>query len=133
MARRDPDFLLWAFAAAVVWLVGKPVVRYASGVIVGARTRAANEIEAAAAAEFGSRGYEVTVTSAREGAHMAGSAHPGGNARDFRSSHVRTLEEKRDIVAGMAERLGPAFDVLLEWNPEHIHAELDPQRGAGYV
>lgn len=126
--KSEPDFLLLAFGAAVLWLVGKPVVKYAAGVIVGDRTDAGSRIEAAAAAEFGARGYEAIVTSAREGAHMAGSAHPAGNARDFRTTNVRTLGEKREIVDGMQRRLGSRFDVLLEFNPEHVHAELDPSR-----
>lgn len=128
----EPDALLIMTGLALIWLVGRPLVSYAADVVVGARTAAGDAIERAAAAAFASRGYEALVTSAREGAHMAGSAHPIGNARDFRTQHVATLGEKYEIRDAMRQALGPAFDVIVEWDPEHLHAELDPVRGANW-
>jgi len=132
----EPDFLTLAAIAAGLYLIGRPVVSYAAGVVVGAPTDAGARLERAAARAFGKRGYEAIVTSAREGEHMAGSAHPGGNARDFRTWHVRTNAEKEAIAADMRAdpELGPRFDVVMEWNPEHMHGELDPTRGSlGYL
>jgi len=126
----EPDFLLLAAGVAVLYLVARPVVSYAADVVVGAPTAAGSTIEAAGARVFRKRGYEAIVTSARDGQHMEGSAHYTGEARDFRTWHVRTNEEKLAIARELAAELGPAYDVVMEWDPEHLHAEADPRRSA---
>jgi len=118
----------WLLAVAGLLLLLRPRVMYAEGVELGTVTPAGRAIEAAGSRAFAAAGYPAIVTSARDGRHMTGSAHYAGNARDFRSTHVGTTAEKYAIVAAMLAELGPEFDVFLETEPEHIHAELDPTR-----
>ncbi len=68
----------------------------------------------------------VTVTEgwANEG-HAANSLHYQGLAEDYRVRDVPThlwLTLANEIRA----RLGSAYDVILERDPDHIHVEYDP-------
>lgn len=84
------------------------------------------------ASVFHDRGYDCIKTSAIEGAHSWSSEHYKGDAVDFRTWHVNSLEEKREIARDIADALGEDFDVVFH-EPggeyvEHIHVEYDPKR-----
>jgi hypothetical protein len=80
-----------------------------------------------ASEEFASRGYDAIITSAIEGRHMFGSKHYAGSAVDFRLTHVPPTQWE-DLRRNIALRLGPDYDVLLEYNPNHLHIEWDPKQ-----
>ena len=69
----------------------------------------------------------VTVTSARDGRHSWGSKHYSGLALDFRvrywdkATAQKATKMVRDIV-------GDDFDIVLEWDKIHVHAEYHPKR-----
>lgn len=73
----------------------------------------------------------LLVTSAQDSRHKAGSVHPLGMAVDFRTKNLRRGQARR-LRDRMKERLGEAYDVILEdeGGPnEHLHVERDPVRG----
>ncbi len=65
---------------------------------------------------------DCTVTSGREGKHMAGSKHYLGQAFDLR---IRVMTTRQAVQARdmLRVRLGKDFDVVLE--SKHIHVEYD--------
>lgn len=66
-------------------------------------------------------GYEMTITSGKDGKHMKGSKHYSGNAID-----IRIKDMKSDIVIlvnRLKNTLGRNFDVIKEI--DHIHVEYD--------
>lgn len=67
---------------------------------------------------------DCVITSVTDGDHMEGSLHHAGFAFDLRTRHLEP-EERILSVKKLRERLGPAFDVLLE--DTHIHVEYDPE------
>lgn len=72
---------------------------------------------------------DMVITHGRDGKHKAGSKHYSDNALDFRTHHV-TGPQSLALIAEVARRLGPDYDVLLEdeGTPnEHGHAEHDPK------
>lgn len=67
--------------------------------------------------------YELTITSGKDGKHMAASLHYRGLALDTRTSDVPA--GKRETLARNAQlALGDEFDVVLE--KDHLHTEFDP-------
>jgi hypothetical protein len=72
----------------------------------------------------------VTVTSAVDGLHSAGSLHYYGYALDFRI-HYFTPEEALAVSRELSECLGNDFDVILE--SDHIHVEYDPDTRKVYA
>jgi hypothetical protein len=76
---------------------------------------------------FEIRGYELLITGAVEFGHSVTSLHPYGRACDYRTNHLPTEQMKKDIVTDLANKLGPAYDVILE--KDHIHVEFDPKDG----
>lgn len=76
---------------------------------------------AAAANTAAALGVDVTITAGTDGCHMTGSKHYTGEALDIRLLGEHTEEFK----AALAERLGTAYQVVLE--KDHIHVEYDPR------
>jgi hypothetical protein len=71
----------------------------------------------------------MVITVGANGKHMVGSKHGTHEALDFRTNHLPTAL-KHLLVATVARRLGPDYDVLLEGlatSNEHGHAEHDPK------
>ena len=68
-------------------------------------------------------GLDVTITSAMDGTHMQGSKHYTGEALDLRISNL-TKDQREDLLAGLRDRMGKSYDVVLE--KDHIHVEYDP-------
>lgn len=74
--------------------------------------------------EYG-RPEGVTITSALDGLHSAGSLHYYGLAVDLRIHYFKP-EEALAVAADLRECLGHDFDVVL--HSTHIHVEYDPVR-----
>ena len=74
-------------------------------------------------------GKNVTVTSARGGAHSIRSLHYGGHAVDLRSRNLNDLEIAA-IMAGLPTALGDNFDIIFEGN--HFHIEYQPENKHSY-
>lgn len=72
---------------------------------------------------YRSFGQTCTITSARDGTHMAGSKHYTGEAIDLRTRDF-SLPERREVHQTLQIVLGSDFDVVLE--KDHIHLEFDP-------
>lgn len=74
-------------------------------------------------------GGPVTVTSMRDGQHMAGSLHFQGRAVDIRTDDLSPTAASQWArrISFMLHELG--FDTILELNPPHIHVEFDPKPG----
>lgn len=71
-------------------------------------------------------GAACVVTSGTDGSHGVGSLHYSGNALDFRTRHLsRTVAIA--IAGDVKAALGPDYDVVLEWNPWHLHVEYQPK------
>ncbi len=73
----------------------------------------------------------LLITSAQDSQHTAGSVHPLGMAVDFRTHNLST-SAKHQLANRVRERLGAAYDVILEDENgpnEHLHVERDPVRG----
>lgn len=68
------------------------------------------------------RGWDLVVTSVRDGVHMEGSRHYSGCAFDFRTSFL-TKEQISTLRNELASALGPDFDVVVE--DSHCHVEFD--------
>jgi hypothetical protein len=82
-----------------------------------------NLVIAAAAANVAQEmALVIWITSGTDGAHMEGSRHYAGAALDFRTSNL-TKKEVGKFMDKMRERLGPAYDVVLE--SDHVHVEKD--------
>ena len=67
----------------------------------------------------------LVVTSGTDGTHKTGSKHYSGDALDFRTVNL-IASIIPAIIARLQRRLGPAYQVLLETSPPHIHVEYDP-------
>ena len=61
------------------------------------------------------------ITSTYEGNHSAGSLHYSNDAFDSN----RPKNNPTSVVGNIKSRLGPDYDVVLEYN--HIHVEYDPK------
>jgi hypothetical protein len=73
--------------------------------------------------------WDVTITSARDSRHSAGSKHYVGMALDLRTSAAGISASTAAAIAReMKEALGSQFDVIDEG--DHIHVELDPKVGS---
>jgi hypothetical protein len=78
---------------------------------------------------YNSRGYELVVTSGREGVHSVNSLHGKGKAVDIRSKILSQLD--RDTIVAQVRlrfwKLG--YDFIYEDTPsnEHFHFEFDPK------
>lgn len=74
-----------------------------------------------------SEGFDLTITSAGDGVHSAGSLHPYGYAVDFRTWQKRKpgiqwpMPFKREMAKRLLQRLGPKYQVIPE--STHIHVE----------
>ena len=101
-------------------LILKPGVR-----ITGLRTEVVLALLAAERA-YAEIGCELMVTSGIEGAHSSGSFHYAGSAVDFRTLNVPT-DKLNPLVEKIRSALGQDFDVVLESNPSHLHAEFQPK------
>ena len=64
----------------------------------------------------------VTITSATDGVHSAGSLHYYGYALDIRTRHLRD-NQKMTLVTKLRERLGYPYDVVI--HKTHLHVEYD--------
>lgn len=69
-------------------------------------------------------GLSPVVTSALRPADR-GSLHKVGRALDFRTRHLADSESRR-VASEMQNKLGDDWDVIAEFNPNHIHVEYDP-------
>ena len=70
-------------------------------------------------------GYEMVVTSAREGVHKKGSLHYQGLAADIRTRHIDS-NDLGDIVKDIEKYLtaiDKRFQIVLE--DTHLHIEFD--------
>ena len=65
---------------------------------------------------------DMFVTSLLDGVHSRGSLHYVGYAADLR---IWNIDEVESFTEGLAEELGPEFDVVLE--SDHIHLEFKPK------
>ena len=68
------------------------------------------------------RGWDLVVTSVRDGTHMEGSRHYSGCAFDVRTNFLKP-EQISLLRNELAGALGPDFDVVIE--PTHCHVEFD--------
>ena len=82
------------------------------------KARRGLEVVSAVFAEFG---HEAIITSTYEGNHSPRSLHYANDAFDVRLPPDGVLR----IAASLRERLGAAFDVVVEM--DHIHVEYDPK------
>ena len=82
------------------------------------RARRGLEVVAAIFTEFG---HEAIISSTYEGNHSPRSLHYANDAFDVRLPPDGVLR----IAAALRERLGAAFDVVVE--SDHIHIEYDPK------
>jgi len=64
----------------------------------------------------------LVITSALDGVHSKHSKHYSGDAVDIRS---RDLPDAFGMAGELQERMGDAYNVLLE--QDHIHIEYDPR------
>lgn len=81
------------------------------------------------ASVFNKYGYECVITSGVGKIHGDKSLHPVGLADDYRSKHIKTLDEKVAILNDLNNCL-PCCDILLEYlnqEQEHLHIEFDPK------
>jgi hypothetical protein len=70
-------------------------------------------------------GFELVVTSLKDGKHSDASLHYSGNAFDLRT-RTMTEEQLGLVYNSLKLRLKPrGFDVVLE--KTHIHVEYDPK------
>ncbi len=69
---------------------------------------------------YASRGYDLYVTSIRDGNHTEGSFHYIGRAFD-----IRAVEEIS--VTAIKTALGKGWDVIYHAASNHIHCEYDPK------
>lgn len=83
--------------------------------------RALNDLDTVVLAETG---FEMVITCASDGVHMAGSKHYTGEAIDIRTSNLDALQKVR-LRNALAVVLGKWFDVVIE--PDHLHIEFDPR------
>ena len=67
-------------------------------------------------------GYEMTITSGKDGTHMKGSKHYSGNAIDIRTSDMMHINA---TTSRIQSKLGDDYDVIFE--KDHIHIEYDPE------
>lgn len=72
-----------------------------------------------------SRGYELVITSARDGIHSAGSLHYYGYAVDIRASENWNygISDIMEMAAELKKALGDGYDVIV--HETHIHVEYD--------
>ena len=75
--------------------------------------------------------YWFTVTSGRGDKHGEGSHHPLGLGLDVRRRGL-SLEKVKLMVKDLKKVLGPDFDVVIEFDPPHIHIEYDPKNAYTY-
>ena len=69
-------------------------------------------------------GLEATLTSGNDGKHRTNSLHYQGLALDFRTRDL-TDSKAQFFAEQVADALGSEFDIVLEFNPRHLHAEFD--------
>lgn len=67
---------------------------------------------------YSSKGYDLYITSLREGNHSPGSLHYNGNAFDIRKVDKISATDIQNV-------LGKDWDVVSE--PSHMHIEYDPK------
>lgn len=83
---------------------------------------------------FTSIGCWMRLTSGRGDGHGWHSHHYKGLAWDMGSKEFST-REKKELLAGMKAKLGPKYQVMLEYEGtenEHFHAEYDPGHARAY-
>lgn len=66
--------------------------------------------------------YEMTITSGKDGAHMADSKHYRGLAVDIRT---RDMMKVSNVVAALKSHFFMQLDIVFE--VDHIHIEYDPK------
>jgi len=92
-----------------------------AGVDISRLKREARRSLPIVAAVFAAFDEELVITSTYEGNHGEGSLHYSDDAYDVREPKVSL----GIIVVQLKDRLGTAFDVVLE--EDHIHIEYDPK------
>jgi hypothetical protein len=70
-------------------------------------------------------GYDLVVTSLRDGQHSASSLHYSGNAVDLRTNTLNASQRQSVYQAIRAELYSRGYDVILE--SDHLHIEYDPK------
>lgn len=70
--------------------------------------------------------HKTVVTSLRDGDHIPDSLHYVGRAVDLRTRHV-PKSKRKEVKNRLDFILGEDYDVILEENPPHIHAEYEPE------
>jgi hypothetical protein len=71
----------------------------------------------------------IWITSANDSRHKDNSLHYKNKAFDIRVFNIKAFSYKkaRAWVKRMQEELGEDYDVIFETNPDHIHAEFQPE------
>jgi hypothetical protein len=70
---------------------------------------------------------DIYITAGTDGKHMPNSKHYTGEAVDVRVANLSPAQREL-VVFELKQQLGPAYDVILEKNPPHIHVEYDPEK-----
>ncbi|KKM47140.1 hypothetical protein LCGC14_1559020 [marine sediment metagenome] len=97
----------------------KEDVRFASGMMaMGQASIVINEV-------CKEMHVDCVVTGGTEKHMHPPSLHPLGGALDYRIRDYPHIKRKEMFAKTVAERLGPAFNVLLK--PDHLHVEYDPK------
>ena len=69
------------------------------------------------------RGYDLFVTSTRDGNHSAGSFHYRGDAEDYR--YPPSGKFSKDEREAVKQVVGQGYDIV--FHNSHIHIEWDPK------
>ena len=67
----------------------------------------------------------VTITSARDGIHSAGSLHYYGRAVDLRTHYWAGALQRERVAQRLRGALDDSYDVVV--HNSHIHCEYDPK------
>jgi hypothetical protein len=105
------------------------LLKFKAGVVVSKQAIIAAAVVNAANVLGFSNSVIITVTSGNDSKHKKGSKHYEDKALDVRTKNL-TSDEKHALLNAVRERLGPDYDVILEFEGranEHAHIEYDPR------